>query len=371
MQELVYGNPPYTGATNTAKTGMGGVWFIDNEAIVWRAPFPSTVQERLVSYDNPKGTVTSSDLELVATIAHHHVLEVTGLPTAGESTHTFCDNTPTVAWQTKGSTTTTAVTADLLRHGALYQQKIGHVPRYEYLEGIRNVMADNASHLWKLSDENFLTYFNVHYPQTRLWQLHHLQPPVLSELTSLLCCRKSPPALLTIKPRPNKSIGRSGSTFVRTCALTPVYSTSATPSPSCKSSCDGSGMDALPPVVCKSQLDMLRTPYAQWARCWPNWGPGTATRTPPVPADLTSAWPESKMATGNATALPPKIADPQSNPPTGFTLGRQWGPPSSPHRSRLACLLLSPSPREYVWTNSCPHPFTLKDVFFKIATLRY
>jgi hypothetical protein len=28
-------------------------------------------------------------------------------------------------------------------------------------------------------------------------------------------------------------------------------------------------------------------------------------------------------------------------------------------------------PGEYVWTNSNPHPFTLKDVFFKIGTIRY
>jgi hypothetical protein len=110
----VYGQPPYTGATDAAKAGMGGVWFIDGESIVWRSPFPDVVQKKLVSFNNPTGTVTNSDLELTATIAHHHVLEATGLPTAGESTHTFCDNTPTVAWQTKGSTTTTTITADLL-----------------------------------------------------------------------------------------------------------------------------------------------------------------------------------------------------------------------------------------------------------------
>jgi hypothetical protein len=28
-------------------------------------------------------------------------------------------------------------------------------------------------------------------------------------------------------------------------------------------------------------------------------------------------------------------------------------------------------PGEYVWTSSNPHPFTLRDVFFKIATIRY
>jgi hypothetical protein len=173
------------GATDAAKAGMGGVWFIEEEALVWRAPFPEAVQKRLVSFENPTGTVTNSDLELVATITHHHVLEAAGLPTAGRVL------TPSVAWQTEGSTTTTAVTADLLRHGALHQRKLGHVPRYEYLKGVRNVMANDASRLWTLSDKKFLTYFNAHYPQTRSWQLHHLQQPVHSELISLLCRKKS------------------------------------------------------------------------------------------------------------------------------------------------------------------------------------
>jgi hypothetical protein len=279
MSELIYGRPPYTGATDAAKAGMGGVWFIEDEAIVWRAPFPDEVKRKLVSFNNPTGTVTNSDLELTATIAHHHVLEATGLPTAGESTHTFCDNTPAVAWQTKGSATTTAVTADLLRHGALHQRKLGHVPKYEYLEGVRNVMADDASRLWKLSDDEILTYFNARYPQTKSWQLHHLPPPVHSELISLLCRRKLQPGSLTNEPKPNEIIGKSGSTFVRTCASTQVSSTSATQSQSCKYSCDGSGTDALRPVVSKSQLDTLRTRYAPWARRWPSWGPATVAKT--------------------------------------------------------------------------------------------
>jgi hypothetical protein len=114
MYELVYGEPLYTGATDAAKAGMGGVWFINDEALLWREPFSTTVQAKLVSTRNPTGTITNLDLELAATIAQHHILEETGYPMAGESSHNFCDNTPAVAWQTKGSTSTTQVTANLL-----------------------------------------------------------------------------------------------------------------------------------------------------------------------------------------------------------------------------------------------------------------
>jgi hypothetical protein len=114
----------------------------------------------------------------------------------------------TVAWQTKGSTTTTAVTADLLCHGALHQSKIGHVPKYEYLKGVQNMMADDdaTSRLWKLTDEKLLTYFNLQYPQTRSWQLQHLQPPVHSELVLLLCHTKLQPESLKKDPKPNSNI---------------------------------------------------------------------------------------------------------------------------------------------------------------------
>lgn len=39
--------------------------------ILWHEPFPPSVQVTLVSWDNPKGTVTNSNLELLAaSIAH-------------------------------------------------------------------------------------------------------------------------------------------------------------------------------------------------------------------------------------------------------------------------------------------------------------
>jgi hypothetical protein len=50
MNWYVPDDPPYIGATDAAKTGMGGVLFIDGKAILWRSPFPERVQEKLVSF---------------------------------------------------------------------------------------------------------------------------------------------------------------------------------------------------------------------------------------------------------------------------------------------------------------------------------
>ena len=45
LEELVPGEPVNLGASNVAKSGMGGVWFTkDGHALLWRFPFPKRVQ---------------------------------------------------------------------------------------------------------------------------------------------------------------------------------------------------------------------------------------------------------------------------------------------------------------------------------------
>jgi hypothetical protein len=100
-----------------------------------------------------------------------------------------------VAWQDKGSTTTATYVAYLLRLAALIQkeQKFNHhIISAVYSAGDDNRMADDASWLWKLNNEEVLTYLNLTYPQTHSWQLCQPQKalnskviPMLSPWTSL------------------------------------------------------------------------------------------------------------------------------------------------------------------------------------------
>ena len=79
---------------------MGGVFFVPNKGTLvpyaWCSPFPPDITGNVVSWDNPQGTVTNSDLELAGTIAHHDVL-VHQTDVRERTIHTLCDNTPTVA----------------------------------------------------------------------------------------------------------------------------------------------------------------------------------------------------------------------------------------------------------------------------------
>eukprot|EP00978_Attheya_sp_CCMP212_P000349 scaffold730_cov39-Attheya_sp.AAC.1 len=68
----------------------------------------------LVSFSNPCGRITNSDLELAGSIAHNDVLAQLVDVTKATTTASGTDNTPTLAWRHKGSTTTSKAAAYLL-----------------------------------------------------------------------------------------------------------------------------------------------------------------------------------------------------------------------------------------------------------------
>jgi hypothetical protein len=102
--ELIPSSFPATiGAQDAAGPGMGGVHLVpmpDGSILpmLWCLPFPPEVQRSLMYYANPTGNITSSDLELVASMAHHEIL-VTNVDAREATVHNFSDKTPTVYWQ--------------------------------------------------------------------------------------------------------------------------------------------------------------------------------------------------------------------------------------------------------------------------------
>lgn len=152
--------PTVNSACDASGVGMGRVIFDlwrASRLRLWCSPFPHTLTSKLVSFTDPSGTVTNSDLELAATLVQHegcvHTSNVRKC-----TTHTASDNTPAVAWQHKGS-------AHLLWLQALHKQFHRHHLTFDCLPETLNRMADDASHLWHLSDSELLTHFNSAYPQ--------------------------------------------------------------------------------------------------------------------------------------------------------------------------------------------------------------
>jgi hypothetical protein len=85
LQELVATSPSTYGATDAAGIGMGGVLLpprhlpkrtaaTAGHPIVWRSRFPPDIVNDLITFDNPHGRTTNSDLEMAATLLQHDVI---------------------------------------------------------------------------------------------------------------------------------------------------------------------------------------------------------------------------------------------------------------------------------------------------------
>ena len=167
---------------------MGGVWIGNNTTdhpTLWQRTLPPDITTSLVTYENPPGTISNSDLELVGHVAHNNVLaSIADIDRVTVASYT--DNTTALYWTKKGSTSTSVPAAYLLWLQALHQQKYCYHSRTAHIAGSANVMADDCSRLWHLTDEQLLTHFNLHYPQSLPWQQCTLRPEMTSTILSAL-----------------------------------------------------------------------------------------------------------------------------------------------------------------------------------------
>ena len=149
VYELFPSSPAVIGATDASGYGMGGVFFVpldDDEynSYVWRADFPSDVQSQLVTYENPSGIITNSDLEMAATVGHHDVVAHT-VGVAEATIGTLHDNAAAMFWNRKGSASMEEPAAYLLRLQALHARQYRYMPTHDFIPGDLNVMGDDAS----------------------------------------------------------------------------------------------------------------------------------------------------------------------------------------------------------------------------------
>jgi len=288
LAEVVPTPPSYFGAMDAAKAGMGGVWFPPGPAVplsihphkknslqdpcLWRAPFPTYIQDAIVSSSNPDGDVTNSDLELCGTVAHDDILAST-VPVSHLTTCNLSDNTPAVAWRTKGSTTTTGPAAYLLQVSSLHQRHYRYKPELHHIPGVINTMADDCSRLWHLTDSQLVAYFNVKYPQQKSWKMLHLRPEMHSALISCLLKKRSPPESYLHETVEPKQHGTSGVRFAPPSMQTPMFRKWPILSHSYKPSDSVGEMAESRPAATRTELAQWRMPFGLSARNFPAWGP--------------------------------------------------------------------------------------------------
>jgi hypothetical protein len=279
LAEIVPDEPTGIGACDAAKPGMGGVFFTaDHQPIVWRARFPDDVQKEVVTDKNLRGRITNSDLEQAGVLGHQDVIcqhfDVRECTLA-----TGCDNTPSVSRNRKGSITTDDAAAYLCRLSSFHQRHYRYFSEISYLAGPANVMADDASRLWELSDSQFLLHFDQTYPQEQPWRLCHLRPETLSALICSLHTKKVDLASFLGEWQPATLPGLSGRNFAKKLEPTP-YSLptpkDASPNPlHCYRFLPNDiAMEDLPRTRATTPYEVAqwRTPYVISGRRSPVWG---------------------------------------------------------------------------------------------------
>lgn len=185
-RELIPAEPNYVGYCDASKLGAGGVWMSGNKSLpptVWRLEFPPEIQARVVMFSNPQGNITNSDLEMAGLLGQFLVLEHIA-PMQFAHAAAWCDNTPTVSWANKLSSSKSMVAARLVRALAMRLHTNQASPLYTWsIAGVLNIMADTASRIFNkrhaagetfaVSDAAFLHMFNSKFPhpQANSWKL--------------------------------------------------------------------------------------------------------------------------------------------------------------------------------------------------------
>ena len=289
IAELVPLTPSLYGPHDASGQGAGGAIFPDGTIlprfkstslhhqrvpVVWRWEFPASIRSKLVTRDNPKGTISNSDFELAGELLEREAI-VQCFDVRERTILTATDNTPTLFWSRKGSTTTTKAPAYLLKALAFHQRHHRYVPREDHIDGVDNLPGDKASRLFHLSDTEFLQYFNTTFPQAEPWHLWTPSQEFTSAVTSALLSKKSSMALLLNDPEPTITCGTDGVPTVNHWAWTPFSQISKTPSQSSKSLQDACAQENWHRVGTKFATAPLKVTYVRLGKRLPLWGAWT------------------------------------------------------------------------------------------------
>jgi hypothetical protein len=181
--QLVPGWPHFVGFCDACKYGAGGIWISGKEDIhptVWRIKWPPAIVELF-----SKRALTVNDLEMAGLLLEYLVLEQVSDSLVHKHAAAWCDNTSTVSWARRLSSSRSLVGQCLVRALSIWHLVTESSPLAPWsIAGANNNMADLASRSfhkggkgnYDLTDEELLTKFNSSFPlsQNASWRMHTL-----------------------------------------------------------------------------------------------------------------------------------------------------------------------------------------------------
>jgi len=159
----------------------------------------------------------------------------------------------------------------LLRLYGIHQRVHHYVPWHDYIPSLSNLLADDASRLFHLSDSQLTTHFNELYPQLLSYHLVTPTPAIISAVTSALLKKPySTASLLDETPAPTPT-GKPGAATQLAWASTPYSKPSKTKYRSYKSSSTEFELAHLQSTAIPSALERLKITYGVLGKRLPCW----------------------------------------------------------------------------------------------------
>jgi hypothetical protein len=239
--------PDFVGLKDASKHGVGGVIVGELKACVptvFRAEWPQDIRDRLISTENPCGTITNSDLEMAGLLLLFVVMDdVCGFEAAAHVA-LFSDNSPAVHWVRRMAAKGSLVAGQLLRALALRLKKRKVSPLTPlHIEGAKNAMTDipsrsfNPRKKWYCADDDdaLRSLFNDKFPlpNQQLWTIVHVSNRIFTKVLSVLWMEPFSMEEWQRLPRPGRHTGAVGEPTASLWEWTLIYRESST-----KTSCD-------------------------------------------------------------------------------------------------------------------------------------
>ena len=269
------------GHHNASGAGAGGIWFpsptlkpregFKNGPVVWRLKWPQFIVDKLVSSDNPDGTISNSDLELAGGLLHLEALAQC-FDARERTALSKTDNLNALFWQRKASSSSDKVPPHLLRLFGIHQRYHRYVPRHDYISGVSNPVADALSRDFFMSWKELLDSVAPHLPvEPNECQVWTPSPRVCSAVIAALVKKRPAPEDILEEPKPTDKSFSPGKSAPLSWASHPLSKGRSTKLGSYKASPDEYVVDNLRPDAIPSGQDRLKVPYGTLKRRPADW----------------------------------------------------------------------------------------------------
>eukprot|EP00986_Skeletonema_menzelii_P004917 scaffold1721_cov105-Skeletonema_menzelii.AAC.2 len=201
-KQLVQGHPHYIGIDDASGCGVGGVILGERDAVVptvFRLEWPQEIRDALVSFDNPEGSITNSDLEFVGLLLTWLVMEQICPDLVNKHVALWSDNQPSVCWLKRMASKNSYIAKCILQIIALRQKiRMTSPLTPQHIKGEQNSITDIPSRSFGSKPEwhfkshmELLTFFNKRFPlpQQNSWTVFQISNRLSTKVISLLLTR--------------------------------------------------------------------------------------------------------------------------------------------------------------------------------------